>query len=122
MAIVHVRNNVDDNVEQSKEIDTRFQSAQAAKKAHEAFEAQFRHGAVPDDMPTVTLEGAPKNIVHALRDSGLVSSGSEAQRSIAQRGVRVDGTRVEDRTLELEAGTYILQVGKRRFARVTLKP
>src|SRR5690625_99857 len=121
-AIEQGRNPRDVKVELAQEVVTRFHSAQAAKKALEAFEAQFRHGAVPDDMPTVTLEGAPKNIVHALRDSGLVSSGSEAQRSIAQRGVRVDGTRVEDRTLELEAGTYILQVGKRRFARVTLKP
>src|SRR5690625_6660021 len=55
-------------------------------------------------MPELDLGPAPRNIVHVLRDSGLVSSGSEAQRNIAQRGVRVDGVRVEDRSLELTAG------------------
>lgn len=119
-AVASGRNPRDVKVELAQEIVTRFHSAQAATKALERFEAQFRHGAIPEDMPELDLGPAPRNIVHVLRDSGLVSSGSEAQRNIAQRGVRVDGVRVEDRSLELTAGTYILQVGKRRFARVTL--
>ncbi|HLR29195.1 MAG TPA: tyrosine--tRNA ligase [Paenalcaligenes sp.] len=120
--IAEGRNPRDVKVELALELVTRFHSSQLAQKALEGFEAQFRRGELPQDIPEVALSGTPKNIVHVLRESGLVSSGSEGQRSIAQRAVRVDGTRVEDRTLELQAGSYIVQVGKRRFARVTLEP
>ena len=58
--------------------------------------------------------------MHVLRDSALASSGSEANRNIQQGGVRIDGQRIEDRSLELGAGTYVIQVGKRKFARVTI--
>ena len=84
------------------------------------FEARFRDGQIPEDMPEVTLSGAPLGIVAVLRDSGLVSSGSEATRNIQQGGVKVDGQKIEDKALRLEAGTYVVQVGKRRFARVTV--
>ncbi|HCO57896.1 MAG TPA: tyrosine--tRNA ligase, partial [Burkholderiales bacterium] len=64
---------------------------------------------------------APLSVSQALRQAGLVSSGSEAVRSIEQGGVRLNGERVADRMLELSAGQYVLQVGKRRFARIELK-
>lgn len=104
----------------AQEIVARFHSQAAAEQALESFEARFKRGEIPDDLPEVTLTGAPKGIIHVLREAGLAASGSEAQRNITQGGVRIDGTRVEDRALELAAGSYVLQVGKRRFARVTL--
>ncbi|MFM7568008.1 MAG: S4 domain-containing protein, partial [Betaproteobacteria bacterium] len=84
------------------------------------FEARFRAGAIPDDIAEVTLGGAPLAIATLLKQAGLVSSTSEAIRNIEQGGVRVDGDKVDDRGLKLAAGTYVVQVGKRRFARVTL--
>lgn len=104
----------------AQEIITRFHNAAAADKALADFEARFRDGQIPEDMPEVTLSGAPLGIVAVLRDSGLVSSGSEATRNIQQGGVKVDGQKIEDKALRLEAGTYVVQVGKRRFARVTV--
>lgn len=104
----------------AQEIVARFHSQRDADEALQRFEARFKHGEIPEDIPEVTLAGAPLGIIHILREAGLVSSGSEAQRNITQGGVRIDGTRVEDRGLELAAGTYVVQVGKRRFARVTL--
>lgn len=104
----------------AQEIVARFHSQRDADEALQRFEARFKHGEIPEDIPEVTLAGAPMGIIHILREAGLVSSGSEAQRNITQGGVRIDGTRVEDRGLELAAGTYVVQVGKRRFARVTL--
>lgn len=104
----------------AQEIVARFHSQRDADEALQRFEARFKHGEIPEDIPEVTLAGAPMGIIHILREAGLVSSGSEAQRNITQGGVRIDGTRVEDRGLELAVGTYVVQVGKRRFARVTL--
>lgn len=104
----------------AQEIITRFHDAAAADKALADFEARFRDGQIPDDMPEVTLSGAPLGIVAVLRDSGLVSSGSDATRNIQQGGVKVDGQKIEDKGVRLEAGTYVVQVGKRRFARVTV--
>lgn len=104
----------------AQEIVARFHDRAAAEKALERFEARFKHGQIPDDLPEVTLAGAPMGIIHVLRESGLAASGSEAQRNITQGGVRVDGTRIEDRGLELAAGSYVVQVGRRRFARVIL--
>lgn len=71
-------------------------------------------------MPEVTVGGAPQGILRILREAGLVASGSEAQRNVEQGGVRVNGDRVEDKSLQLSAGTYVVQVGKRKFARVKL--
>ena len=85
-----------------------------------AFEARFRDGAMPQDMPEVSVAGAPLGILKLLREAGLVASGAEAQRNIEQGGVRIDGARVEDKSLQLSAGSYVLQVGKRKFARVNL--
>ena len=104
----------------AQEIVARFHSQQAAEKALASFEARFRDGAIPDDMPEVTVGQAPMGILKILREAGLVASGSEAQRNVEQGGVRVDGQRIEDKALQLEAGTYVVQVGKRKFARITL--
>ena len=104
----------------AREIVARFHSRQAAEHALASFEARFRDGAIPDEMPEVTVGQAPMGILKILRESGLVASGSEAQRNVEQGGVRVDGQRIEDKALQLEAGTYVLQVGKRKFARITL--
>jgi len=115
------RNPRDAKVMLAQEIVARFHDAAAAEQALAAFEARFRDGAIPDDMPEVTLEGAPLGILKVLRETGLATSASEAQRNVEQGGVRIDGQKVEDKAHALAAGTYVLQVGKRKFARVTLK-
>lgn len=104
----------------AREIVARFHSPAAAKHAEEDFNARFRGNAIPEDLPEVRLIGAPLGVQQLLRDAHLVASGTEAQRAIEQRGVRVDGVVVEDRALRLPAGTYVVQIGKRRFARVVL--
>ncbi|PWW43699.1 tyrosine--tRNA ligase [Melaminivora alkalimesophila] len=103
----------------AREITTRFHSAQAA----EAAEADFHHrsrGGIPDEIPELQLSGAPLGIGALLRQAGLAPSTSEANRLIDGGGVRVDGAVVGDRGLRLGAGSYVLQVGKRKFARVQL--
>ena len=105
------------------ELVERFHDAAAASKAREAFVARFRRGDLPDDIPEVALD-APSGlpIGNLLKAAGLVGSTSEALRAIAQGGVRVDGQRVDDRGLHVAPGTSgVFQVGKRRFARVTLQ-
>jgi len=114
------RNPRDAKVMLAQEIVTRFHSRQAAEAALEAFEARFRDGAIPENMPEVHILGAPVGILKLLREAGLVASGAEAQRNVEQGGVRVDGNKIEDKALQLSAGTYVLQVGKRKFARVTI--
>jgi len=116
------RNPRDAKVMLAQEIIARFHSAKAAEEALAAFEARFRDGAIPDDIPEVNIGGAPVGILKLLREAGLVASGSEAQRNVEQGGVRVNGDRVEDKSLQLPAGTYVVQVGKRKFARVNLNP
>jgi tyrosyl-tRNA synthetase len=71
-------------------------------------------------MPEVSIPGAPLGILKVLREAGLAASGAEAQRNVEQGGVRIDGGKVEDKSLQLPAGTYVVQVGKRKFARITL--
>ncbi|MBU4611949.1 tyrosine--tRNA ligase [Achromobacter sp. GG226] len=114
------RNPRDAKVMLAQEIITRFHDAAAAERALAAFEARFRDGALPEGMPEVSVAGAPLGIVKVLREAGLAASGTEAQRNIEQGGVKVDGSRVEDKALTLAAGTYVIQVGKRKFARVRL--
>lgn len=110
----------DAKVALAQEVVARFHSAQAAEAALANFQARFRDGAVPDDMPEVNVAGAPLGILKVLREAGLVTSGAEAQRNVEQGGVRVNGDRVEDKSLQLTAGSYVIQVGKRKFARVNL--
>ena len=114
------RNPRDAKVQLGLEIVGRFHSKAAADGALAAFEARFRDGAMPQDMPEVSVAGAPIGVLKLLREAGLAASGAEAQRNIEQGGVRIDGARVEDKSLQLSAGSYVLQVGKRKFARVTL--
>ncbi len=114
------KNPRDIKVALAQEIVARFHSQADAEAALQRFEARFKHGEIPEDITEITLVGAPMGIGKVLREAGLVSSGGEAQRNITQGGVRVDGNRIEDRATELAAGTYVVQVGKRRFARVTL--
>ncbi|WP_312439232.1 tyrosine--tRNA ligase [Achromobacter sp.] len=116
------RNPRDAKVMLAQEIIARFHSTKAAEDALASFEARFRDGAIPDDMPEVNIGGAPVGILKLLREAGLVASGSEAQRNVEQGGVRVNGDRVEDKSLQLPPGTYVVQVGKRKFARVNLNP
>ncbi|MGY8523668.1 tyrosine--tRNA ligase [Paracidovorax citrulli] len=113
------RNPRDCKVLLAQEIVTRFHSAQAAEKALEDFNHRAR-GGVPDEIPEVSLSGAPLAIGQLLKQANLVPSTSEANRNIDQGGVRIDGTVISDKGLKIEAGTYVVQVGKRRFARVTL--
>jgi len=103
----------------ARELVTRFHSAQAADLAEQDFANRSR-GGVPDEIPEVTLEGAPLGIGALLKQAGLVPSTSEALRMIEQGGVRIDGAVVSDKALKVAAGTLVLQVGKRKFARVTL--
>ncbi len=116
------RNPRDAKVMLAQEIVARFHSPAAAVQALAAFEARFREGALPENMPEVTLHGAPMLIAQLLRQAELAPSTSEANRNIEQGGVRVDGERISDKGLKLAAGTYVVQVGKRRFARVRLEP
>ena len=113
------RNPKDAKVLLAREITTRFHSAAAADAAEADFELRAR-GGVPDDIPEVALGGAPLAIGGLLKQAGLVPSTSEALRMVEQGGVRIDGATVSDKGLKLPAGTYVVQVGKRRFARVAL--
>ena len=113
------RNPKDAKVMLAKEITTRFHSAAAAEGAEQDFINRSK-GGVPDDIPEVSLSGAPLGIGALLKSAGLAPSTSEASRLIEGGGVRVDSSVVSDKGLKLEAGTYIVQVGKRKFAKVTL--
>jgi tyrosyl-tRNA synthetase len=104
----------------AKEITARFHSAAAADAAAADFELRAR-GGVPDDIPEVVLHGAPLAIGSLLKQAGLAPSSSEALRLIDQGGVRIDGTSVSDKGLKLPPGVYVLQIGKRRFARVRVE-
>ena len=113
------RNPRDCKVLLAQEIVSRFHSSQAADKALEGFNHRAK-GGVPDDIPEVTLEGAPLGLAALLKMAGLAPSTTEANRNIEQNGVKIDGAVVSDKTIKLEAGNYVVQVGKRRFAKVTL--
>jgi tyrosyl-tRNA synthetase len=109
--------------ELAMEIVARFHDDASAEAAKQEFISRFREGAMPDDMPELTLQSddGTLGIAHLLKGAGLVSSTSEAFRMIKQGAVRIDGERVEDRSLTIDAGsTNIYQVGRRRFARVSL--
>ncbi len=103
----------------AKELTARFHNAAAAVAAEQDFINRSK-GGIPDDIPEVTVSGAPMGIAAVLKAAGLVPSSSEAGRLIDGGGVRVDGAVVTDRGIKLEAGSVVLQVGKRKFARVTL--
>src|SRR5210317_1999738 len=113
----------DAKFELGMEIVARFHDDAAAEAAKQEFISRFREGAMPDEMPELTLEteDGTLGLAHLLKAAGLVSSTSEAFRMIKQGAVRIDGERVEDRSLTIDAGsTNVYQVGRRRFARVSL--
>lgn len=113
------RNPRDIKVLLALELVERFHSKADAERALADFEARFQRGAMPDSMPEFTLQAAP--IAQILKQAGLVSSTSEALRMIDSGGVRLDGGKVENKGLALEPGSIVvLQVGKRKFARVTI--
>ena len=106
-----------------QEIVTRFHDRAGAEAAQANFIARFQKGAMPDEMPElrVTAEGGALGIANLLKEAALVDSTSEAYRMIKQGAVRIDGERISDKGLVLRAGsTHVFQVGKRRFARVTV--
>jgi tyrosyl-tRNA synthetase len=113
------RNPKDAKVALAKEITSRFHGPAAADAAEQDFINRSK-GGVPDDIPDVPLVGAPMGIGALLKAAGLAPSTSEANRLIDGGGVRVDSHVVSDKGLKLNAGTYVVQVGKRKFARVTL--
>jgi tyrosyl-tRNA synthetase len=117
--VTNGRNPKDAKVMLAKEITARFHSAAAADAAEQDFINRSK-GGVPDEIPEVALTGAPLGIAALLKSAGLAPSSSEANRLIDGGGVRVDGSAVSDKGLKLSAGTYVVQVGKRKFARVTL--
>jgi tyrosyl-tRNA synthetase len=113
------RNPKEAKVMLAKEIVARFHSTAAADAAEQDFINRSR-GGIPDQMAELSLSGAPLAIGSLLKQAGLVPSTSEAMRLIDQGGVRIDGTMISDKALKVAAGTLVLQVGKRKFARVTL--
>ncbi|MFO1205797.1 MAG: tyrosine--tRNA ligase [Burkholderiales bacterium] len=118
--VVAGRNPRDIKVAFAQEMVERFHDRPAAERALADFEARFRQGALPENMPEVAVSAsAPVALVQVLKQAALTASTSEAMRMIEQGGVRIDGERVTDRALTLAPGTtVVLQVGKRRFARV----
>jgi len=114
------RNPRDVKVQLAGEMVARFHGALAARTAREGFDARFSRGALPEDLEQVSVSGAPIGIAQLLREAGLVASGSEALRNVEQGGVRIDGEKVSDKGLKITAGTYVIQVGKRRVAQVTV--
>ena len=117
--VVAGRNPKDAKVMLAKEITTRFHSAAAADAAQQDFQHRAA-GGVPDEITAVALVGAPLGIGKLLVQAGLAPSGSEALRLVDQGGVRIDGAVVSNKALRVDAGTFVVQVGKRKFARVTL--
>lgn len=122
-AVAGGRNPRDIKVAFAREIVARFHSRAAADAAEADFDARFRQGAMPEDIPDVQVQsgGKPMPLPQVLKAAGLNASTSEALRMIEQGGIRIDGARVEDKALLLAPGaTVVLQVGKRKFARVTV--
>jgi tyrosyl-tRNA synthetase len=122
-AVADGMNPRDAKFELGHEIVARFHDDAAAEGARREFIARFQKGAMPDEIPETALDSrdGKLGLAHLLKSAGLVSSTSEAFRMIKQGAVRIDGERVADRGLEIEAGsTHVYQVGKRKFARVTL--
>jgi tyrosyl-tRNA synthetase len=108
----------------AQEIVGRYHGKPVAAAALEDFESRFRHGGVPEDLveQMIEIKEDEAAIVQVLKSSGVCPSTSEAHRMIEQGGVRVNGEKVDDKALKLRAGaTYVLQVGKRKFARVALR-
>ena len=121
--VVGGRNPRDIKVGFAQEIVTRFHDHQAAERALADFEARFKQGALPDEIPEVTLAGGATGlpIAQVLKQAGLTSSTSEAMRMIEQGGVKLNGEKVSDKSLVLQSSApFVLQIGKRKYARITI--
>lgn len=117
------RNPRDIKVMFAQEVVGRFHSRHAAEQALADFESRFQRGVLPEDMPEVSLLAGAEGIAiaQALKQAGLVASASEALRMIEQGGVKIDGEKVSDKSLKLAVGVVLVaQVGKRRFARISV--
>ncbi len=117
------RNPMEIKIGFAKEIVARFHSKMAAEKAHADFEARFKQGELPEDIPEhrIAVDGEPLLLTQILKRVGLTASTSEAGRMIDQGGVRLNGEKVSDKGLALGKGErFVVQVGKRKFARVSL--
>lgn len=117
------RNPRDIKVMFAQELVARFHSRQAAESALADFEARFQKGALPEDMPEIVLTAGPEGLAvgQLLKQAALVASTSEALRMIEQGGVRIDGEKISDKGLILNVGAVVVaQVGKRKFARITI--
>lgn len=122
--VLQGRNPRDIKVMLAQEIVTRFHTKLAAEQALAEFEARFKQGVLPEDMPEITVEAKEGqiNVTQMLKLAGLVDSTSDAIRMIAQAAVKFDGEKVSDKSLQIKAGvSLVAQVGKRKFARVTIK-
>jgi tyrosyl-tRNA synthetase len=118
-AVADGRNPRDIKVILAQELVERFHSKRDARQALEDFQARFQRGALPEEMLEISVAAA--SIPQVLKQAGLVSSTSEALRLIEGGGVRIDGDKISDKTLALKAGiTVVMQVGKRKFARVSM--
>jgi tyrosyl-tRNA synthetase len=118
------RNPRDVKVLLAQEIIERFHNKAAAEQALLDFDARFKQGAIPDDISDVALSVGPDGVLGItalLKQAGLAPSSAEANRNIEQGGVKIDGAKVSDRALNLGPGVYVVQVGKRKFARVTIR-
>ena len=104
----------------AKEIIARFHDEVAADAAEQEFINRFQKGAIPDEMPEFTFEGEI-GLANLLKEAGLVASTSEANRMVQQGGVKIDGEKVENAKLVITASTAVYQVGKRKFAKVTVR-
>ncbi len=118
-AVAEGKNPRDIKVALAQEIVTRFHSAKVAEEALADFVNRSK-GGIPDDVQEVSLSGAPLGIGQLLKQAGLCPSSSDGLRMVEQGGVRIDGGVVSDKGLKVAAGTFVVQVGKRKFARVTL--
>src|SRR5262245_21929010 len=119
-AVAAGRNPKEIKVLLAKELVARFHSAAAANKAEQAFESRFRRGELPEQIEEKTV--GETHILKALKEAGLVPSANEGARMIEQGGVRIDGEKISDRNLQLSRRqTYVIQVGKRKVARVTIR-
>jgi len=114
------RNPKDAKLQLAHEVTARFHGATAAEAAEADFNLRAR-GGIPDQIDSITLAGAPLQIGTVLKQANLAPSTSEALRLVDGNGVRIDGVVVTDKSLRLACGTYVVQVGKRKFARVTLE-
>ncbi|MFM9912709.1 MAG: tyrosine--tRNA ligase [Methylophilaceae bacterium] len=117
------RNPRDIKVQFAQEIVIRFHSKQAAEQALADFEARFQKGAIPDEMPEISIQaqGEGVGIAQALKQAGLVDSTSDALRMIGQGGVKLDGEKISDKSLKLKVGALVVaQVGKRKWARIAI--